>query len=155
MNGSSSAPYLCRNCLYRSSPLGTGFHGWILWGTSYLIGVDIFLHLVVELIHVSENVFHLLIWLWLTDQRLIYWRQNTQFYTSTWIWRDCVYICGYPNLGWSLASGEGLHVALLRLLGFREVVAHHFWNQPWPPVIIPSRDGCQPCQLRWKSRCRV
>ena len=46
----------------------------LCWEMSCLIGVDVFLHLIVELIHLCENVFHLFIWSWLADLLLIYRR---------------------------------------------------------------------------------
>ena len=76
--------------------------------TSCLVSVDFSLHLVVHIIDMREDVLHLLIW----------------------SWRDRIYVLRYLTLIRLLVLGEGLHMALLRLFGFKEVGAHVFRIQP-------------------------
>ena len=75
---------------------------------SCLIYVYLSLHLVIYIIDVRGDVLHLLIW----------------------SWRDRIYVLRYLTLIRLLVLGEGLHMALLRLFGFKEVGAHVFRIQP-------------------------
>ena len=82
--------------------------------STYLISVNILLHLTIQIKHTCEYILHLLIL----------------------SWRERNYSVRYRTLGGSQSLGEGSHVTLLRLFGFRNVGAHIFGIQPWPQFVI-------------------
>ena len=82
--------------------------------STYLISVDLLLHLTIQIKHTREYILHILIL----------------------SWRERNYSVRYRTLGGSQSLVEGLHVTLLRLFGFGKVGTHVFRIQPWPQIII-------------------
>ena len=56
-----------------------------------------------------------------------------------------LYFCG------SYSLLDVPHVALLGLVGLREVFEHSLGREVGPRVVVPGSDGLEPCCLGWKS----